>query len=324
MTVEQDGEIHVLCGFDDSYAMPAAAMMQSIAESHGDSPCAVHVVGIDLSAESRARLETLARPGLTLHWIELDPDLLGGLPGSTSGSLEYLSAAAYVPLVVDRLLPADVDRVIFLDVDTIVVDSLRELWKADLGPSVLGAVRDFGSPTLAAPFGVAPWRELGLDGLQPHFNSGVLVIDRRAWREHDVEARCRDYLGTHGDRVKTLDQEALNASLVGSWLELPPRWNYQAYLERPGEYDEAWIFSFVPRDEIESAGRSPAVIHYAGPWKPWRSGGPSPRAEEWFAAVDRTPWRGFRPDPATGVRWRVPRRIARRCSRAARVLVRGW
>ena len=53
----------------------------------------------------------------------------------------------------------------------------------------------------------------------------------------------------------------------------------------------------VARDDIESALKDPGIIHYHGVDKPWLLATTHPAADRWRAALDRTAWAGWRPEP---------------------------
>ena len=49
-----------------------------------------------------------------------------------------------------------------------------------------------------------------------------------------------------------------------------------------------------------SAGVLPRLVHFAGNLKPWRYRGRSRWHELYYAEVDRTDWRSWRPEPSPG------------------------
>jgi lipopolysaccharide biosynthesis glycosyltransferase len=166
-------------GFDGHYAMPAAVTLRSLGGSlRSGETATIHVLAVEIDNEDRGRIERSLPPSLDIRWYEFDVDHISGLPISSMSDEVYITRTAYTLLFLDRYLPSEIDRVLFLDADTLVRRSPAGLFGIDLGGCALGAVQDFGCPAIGLPKGVAGWRELGLDGRLPAFNTGFLLIDR--------------------------------------------------------------------------------------------------------------------------------------------------
>jgi lipopolysaccharide biosynthesis glycosyltransferase len=168
---------------------------------------------------------------------------------------------AAAPLLLTELLPSGIDRVVFLDADVLVLDDPTDLWTVELDGHPLGAVVDAAIPRCSSPRGVPDWRALGIPREAPYLNAGVLAISLDAWRSEDIAARALARLGNSAGKRSFLHQEALNAVLWRDWKPLAPRWNVSSLAGR----------SFGGR-----VPERPAIVHFAGSFKPWRSriGGP--------------------------------------------------
>jgi lipopolysaccharide biosynthesis glycosyltransferase len=317
--------IQVMCAFDQGYVMPAAAMIRSLRRSMAaDDRYVVHIATAGVHAEDRARLDSLSDVQLELRWHVVDSASLDISETARPGDESPLTETALFRLLLDRILPVEVDRVIWLDVDLVVLRSLSELWATPLNAAVVAAaVRDAYISTVSSRMGLPGWVDDQLDGWRPYFNSGVMVVDRSAWRAAEVERRSRDYLHAKAGQLLHFDQDALNA-VIGDRCELVHcRWNLQVNQVLPAiRSDDGRIYSFVPREEILEAVERPAIVHWAGEEKPWNAGGTNlPHADRWFEAVDETPWAGHRPGPRP-----TPTRVGRavrRLTLAARVLRHG-
>jgi lipopolysaccharide biosynthesis glycosyltransferase len=146
---------------------------------------------------------------------------------------------------------------------------------------VLAAVPDLVVPLVSSRFGVAAHAELGLAAEAEYFNAGVLLIDLNRWREERVGKAALRYLRRYRGRVAFLDQEALNAVLVGKWTPLDARWNWNPLFNRLGSR-ELYYDDFC-------------VLHFSGNLKPWIYRGESEFDRTYYEWVDRTAWRGWRP-----------------------------
>jgi lipopolysaccharide biosynthesis glycosyltransferase len=258
----------------------------------------------------RTRIGESAGENLEIIWLDARSAILD------SAILSHYPPSSLYRLRLGTLLPADVHRVIYLDSDVVVRDSLVELWRYNLGDTLVGAVRDPLLPWAASP-DCLDWQTFGLAPDMPYFNAGVLVIPLDIWRSCDVGGLALSLLQQHA--FPRADQCALNVVAAGKWTPLHPRWNLQAgHLEPQQSY--AWLAARP--DELREATERPAIVHFnTAVWRrPWQPGSVYPNRELWFEDLDRTAWLGWRPDEP---RRSVIRRVANRVTRAGRVLLRG-
>lgn len=292
-------EFDVLMGFDANYAMPASVAMRSLGLALDDGESVnIHVLGVGLDPQIKRRISDSTPKTVHIAWHDFDEEMISDLPSSSIRGEEYITKSAYTLLFLDRYLPGDIERLIFLDADILVRRSPSKLIEIDLEGRTLAAVRDFGCGTVSMPGGVAGWREIGLDGRAALFNSGILVIDRTAWRANDIEQRSVEYLAAFRPKISYVDQDCLNASNAGHWVELDPAWNYQTHIEWDLGGDDAVAYAFIEQGRLDSARRDPAVVHYAGSIKPWHELGRTlPFLTEWRATLEGTAWRGTPAEP---------------------------
>ncbi len=248
--------IEIGCAADHAFALPLGVMLRSVERSLGrDERVRVWIIDAGLTDSDRQRIEACAA-SFEVRWLAprrerfKDLPIWGRIPISTYDKLTLVGS-----------LPDDVARVLWLDGDILVLADLGQLWRLDRAPATLLAVRDRLVQSLATPFGVQGYEELGLAADEPYFNAGVLLIDTEAWRREQVEQRCFDYLADFGERVFFWDQEALNAVLVGRWRELDESWNYNVGL------DTGSLARQIDRGRV----RLPGVLHFSGRTKPWSS-----------------------------------------------------
>ncbi|GLY06985.1 MULTISPECIES: glycosyltransferase [Actinoplanes] len=152
-------------------------------------------------------------------------------------------------------------RVIYLDADTLVRADLGRLWDLDLRGAPVGAVND----------------PLGADGT---FDAGVMLIDLEAWRAVDAGRSAVQHCSMAAadliasGRWSTHEQYGLNVVFQQRWRRIDDEWNY---------------FTFRPY-------RLAAVLHFAGNGRPGSRYCDPRWTAEFAAAVDRTPWHGWRPE----------------------------
>jgi lipopolysaccharide biosynthesis glycosyltransferase len=318
----EDPVVHVVCGFDENYAMPAGVMIRSVARTLRPGLRAVaHLVGIGLSPESKDKLRACGSDNLDVQFREFDMAWVSAFP-NTMESTPHLNATVYISVMTDRFLPPDVKRFVMLDADMIVLSSIDEIVDADLGDNIIGGVQDYGVCVVGHPYGIKHWRSLGLDNRAPYFNGGMLVVDRDAWRAAQIEQGTIEYLETYAADINFLEQEALNATIAGRWHRFPLRWDYMAYLERVIAERDDRIYEHAPGAEVDEARANPALVHYADSPKPWQWGCTLPFNDKWWEVVRETPWASFQPASPVAKRSFVAE-AKRRGKWAASVLIRG-
>ena len=294
---------------DASFALPTAVTLRSLLTSAGpDGDIEVTVLHDDVPIDLRRRVDASLPPEAPdVRWVAADVSPLGTLPPS------HLPRATWFRLLAVEVLPPEIDRFVYLDVDVLVRRSVVPLWSIDLGGSVLGAVRSVNFPSFGTWGAFDHWRRHGIDPRLPFFNSGVLVVDTRAWEQGCTSERILEVLAS-GDIHGGADQQTLNVVLAGRWAELDPMWNQQTPLlddRRGGHllYDD---------ETIERARTDPVIIHYLDRPKPWHVDSAHPEREAWRAAAAETAFAPIRLE-------RTPRlrEAQRRMKRAASVVVRG-
>jgi lipopolysaccharide biosynthesis glycosyltransferase len=253
------------------------------------------------------------RPGLErieIHWYSYDRSLLENIP-----VLTYFTPDVYSRLIAPALLPAACGRVIYLDCDVIVLADLGLLYDSIADDAMLHAAQDMATPFVSSALGVFDYRERGIPPETPYFNSGVLVINVRKWRERDLTRAALDYLAKNGRAVHAQDQGALNALLWNDRTLLDGRWNQGFDILFP----EMWRAAGHSREKWLQAKNHPFIVHFSGHKKPWQRGRRGPRYSHFFKYLQKTVYQDSIPhrpylEDVVGVRayyqlWKWARKI---------------
>jgi lipopolysaccharide biosynthesis glycosyltransferase len=296
--------IPVVLAADKNFCRQLAVVVAGISRHASVSEYTVFVLHDGYDDNLKRRVAESTGTAVELLWIDARSSVL-----DRANVPHYMARACLYRLMLEELLPPEIERVIYLDTDTVVRGRLDELLEAELGNSVLGAVRDAGIPWATAPGGLV-WQTLNVSPTAPYFNSGVLVIPLARWRVEAVSARALTLLSEH--RMNYADQCALNVVCAEAWSRLPPRWNLQAaHLRDDGTL--AWVVE--ARDELVFARENPTIVHYnkSGWSRPWESNASHPLRDLWLEDLDRTSWAGWRPkqDGPVGGTWKRVRRAGR-------------
>ncbi len=248
-----DTQLHVALTFDDYFWAPAYATMRSVCLSTRRRKDVVfHLLHWQLAPAHQLTLDTIAAEfgaGLVHYPLQSDPSIaeqFGALPGTRK-----FPPVVYARLLLDRQLPPEIGRLLYLDCDVYVRAPIENLLGIDLGGKALAAAPEPGRHHLTSGDDMRA-RSGPFDSADPYFNSGVLVIDRKAWGEADLPgflARLQE-----SGEIDALyhDQDILNLKFRGAWLALDPRWNLTK-----------------PHPALRSL--DPYIVHYTTGMKPWNA-----------------------------------------------------
>jgi lipopolysaccharide biosynthesis glycosyltransferase len=303
-----DSRITTVLAADDRFSRPLAATVRSIVSQLGPGrELDMYLCDMGITAQNQEKIATAAaHPRVRLHWVTTLGEKVGHLPEAVPG----ISRAAYARLFIPRVLPDGLDWALYLDCDLIVRRSIGDLFDAPPGDFAAFAVADAGSPYVSSLYGVPYWSRYGRRADDVNFNSGVLLLNLAAWREEDITGAAVAYL-TDGRHQFLVDQEAINAVLPGRIGQLDPRWNVQTEHFAPPHQ------ATLPLDEAQLAElvKDPWIVHYTTAQKAWSYDCTHPLRDEWFASLDQTPYRGWRPSRSaylTGQARRLGKRVTDR------------
>ena len=274
----------LLC-FNESYVQHAAVCMVSLLENNRNSAFDFVVVTTKgLGREEEKLHRTLHQyENCTLRTIHFKNPDTHALPLRIHYSID-----TYTRLWAEEFFPNDVERILYLDGDMVAVGDISDLWNTELGIALLGAVTIPGS-TRCAPCGVP--ERFG------YFQSGVLLINLKRWRQNRILARCLDWIGRHHEKIVDADQDVLNGCLYDRRYPLPFVWNVIA----------PFYFNYHPlgisSEELRSIRQKARIIHFNGPSKPWHYLSRHPRRAEYWKYLALTEWKDYVPPDRNFVNW---------------------
>jgi lipopolysaccharide biosynthesis glycosyltransferase len=279
---------------DRAFFAPAVRAIASLIEAEPDVEREIVLIcepddvapGFDkLPAPLRERIQLM-----TLDFSRYDASLAGK---------GRFSRAVFRRLFLDEILPAHFGRMVTVDSDMLIVrPGLKRLESLDLSGRPVAAaydmifLMDFKRDALARQFQRSR-RALGLAIDTPYFNAGLMTINRAAWRAENLTERVVKALRDEPERYPFMEQDALNATLKGSFAALSPRFNFM------GDF---FLLDLESRLE-------PIVLHFVNAPKPWELGlwrGEARFAEAYRAWFATSPWPDLAQSPAAP-QWRRTR-----------------
>lgn len=186
-------------GFDANYAKHAGVTIASIVTETRSAPVEFVIVHEGVGPELQKQVEACGR-GAKFTWFEISNSRLLRLPG-----IDHISRATFFRFALTEVLPLECKRIIYLDCDLITLRDLGALWSHDLKGAPLAAAIDPGiDPDAFANLWDLSPNKLG------YFNAGVLVLDIAQIRAEGLFDRAVSLLEAHWNKIKWLDQDALN------------------------------------------------------------------------------------------------------------------
>jgi len=198
-----------------------------------------------------------------------------------------LSRAAYFRINLPDLLPY-LDKIIYFDSDLVVDGDVSELFDESFDGKYLIAVRDH---SLEMEFEYSS--KFHIPNIIGYFNSGVLVIDLKAFRENAITEKVFESMSRINELTTTPDQTSLNDVLYDKWKATSPKWNQLAGVSIEKNYKKT---TYSKSDFLE-AKNNPKIIHYSSPFsKPWKFECISPHKDKYFYYLSLTEFNQYKVD----------------------------
>ena len=287
--------INIVACTDKKFIMPTGVMMTSVCENNMDTDVVFHIiVDEDVNTDDCRDLKdavTIYRGKSVLFYHANDKMQKKSFPKGMNRN--DITRTTYYRLFLAEILPQELDKVLYLDGDVIVRHSLLPLWNTNIEEKAVAAAYDCSSGRieyynrLKYPF------ELG------YFNAGVLLINLKYWREHQVLNDFISYMENHADSIRCHDQDVLNVVFRCRKVTVPLKYNLQHLflLKKCDDYD----YWKLEQEVLEARG-DPCIVHFTSRWKPWRiyrRGWVHHFSSTWDKYQNMTKWKGVKYDYRT-------------------------
>ena len=274
---------------DERFASIFATSVVSLFESNKkEKDITVYLIENGISSESKTKFQLIAkeyeREIITLPMPDIEK-----AAGVDVVIPKYNRMATCGRLFIASLLPDNIDKVIYVDCDTIFVRPIKELWETDISQYAVVMVDCGQHVSLKEQIGISP------DG--EYFNSGLLLINLRYWREQNVEKAFMRFINNNGGFIPFPDEGVLNAVFDGKIFMLPLIYNVFSQIYS-FTYDELFYIRklkhFYNREEYEYARENPVMVHFTSNFymsiRPWVKGCVHPYVQEFIQCRNKTPW----------------------------------
>jgi lipopolysaccharide biosynthesis glycosyltransferase len=267
--------LNILYGVNNSFAQHAAVSIRSLIANNRDLQLHIVVAALNFSEGTEDRFLSLQTPQASIKVVAFDQSKLATMP-----EVPPYPKDIYLRLWVHEFFDPEAGNVLYIDADTVVVGSLMELATLDLSTNVLAAVDIPGAVS---------HKHCRLPPEFEYFNSGVLLMNNKVWRDENCLQTVKEFLNANIDILHDADQDALNGCFYKRRVKLDYKWNLISPF-----YRKDGFLGVLSRETVVAARADERIVHFNGHAKPWFYGPNHPRAHRYIEYLRQTPWRDYR------------------------------
>jgi len=250
VTNQTDNTISIVTVCDSHYLVLLAALVESIkVNHHSNESIDFYIVYDNIISKKRVLFEkSLLNSTIRIIWIKMADAIPSAIAVPSDNSSFPINI--YMRIFIPYFIPAQLRKVLYLDVDMIVLEDISKLWVTDLKDYPVAAVLDMRVKDFKNAWGgIRNFKELGLDGEAPYFNTGLLLINVDQWRALNVSDTFIECVRENKKFLNYPDQYGLNVVLSRNWLQLDRRWNLFSDTK---EKIKPFVIHFIGRKPIYS------------------------------------------------------------------------
>ena len=178
----------------------------------------------------------------------------------------------WVPIFTPLLVSDVTGNIAHFDIDMLFNDDVSKILDLDLGDNLIAAVAEYGKgdPVITGAVwgsGILP------PEVERYFNTGTIVFNTAKCRAERTWEKILEWYRAHYDIADRIEQDAWNALYWKRTQLLPLRWNFHDRLIKSyPKWDvraKYWLGN--PPQECLEAALDPAILHFWGPKKPWKT-----------------------------------------------------
>lgn len=229
----------------------SVSILSLLQNSGADDEFNIFVLNSDVSEESKRKIEMLKEvKDFRIEYINMKNSEFEGIA-------EGISVVSNYRIKMASVLPK-LDKILFLDSDMIIMDSMAELYNTDLGENYFAAVID-PRAELQRQYTIEDDDKFP----NPRFNTGVMLVNLKKWREDDIERKIFDGLRWYSKKYACWpDQNVMQMVCKDKILTLNPSYNVSPILKQQNLYQVLGLW--------EQSSKDPKIIHICGMPKYWQ------------------------------------------------------
>lgn len=261
--------IAIVLSANDYYVPYVSSLLQSILEnSSKNRNYDIIVLHRDISQKNQSILSAQIKTiNFSIRFFNITKYMKDYMNLHTRG---HFRIETYFRLLMQEILP-DYHKALYLDSDMIVLSDVAELYETDVHGYLLAACKD--ADTAGLYNGFEPNKKQYMDNIlkikkpYEYFQAGVILFNLDEFRKTYQTKEMMDFSMSY--EWELLDQDVLNYLAQGRVKFVDMAWNVM--MDWRGIRIKQ-IISLAPHDLYDvymESRKSPKIIHYAGPDKPW-------------------------------------------------------
>lgn len=172
----------------------------------------------------------------------------------------------------------DIEKALYIDTDILLRVDLADLFQADLEEHIVGAIPDVNNRLFN--------KDLKLPSDFNYFNSGVLLINCKKWKENNISELLLETSIKREKDIIYVDQDTFNIIFAElGYKKLGLEWNFPSAIQ----YFNYNLLNYIKKywsaysvSEIIKAFKKPYLVHFIGKPKPNEGNEKTPYAAEYL------------------------------------------
>lgn len=210
--------IHIFLISDENYVKYATVTIKSVLSGTKEK-INFYLLDGGISAESNKVISEMVNiTGNSVEFIPMDLSLFKNFP-----DIAHFSLNMYFRYLIPELKP-NLNKALYIDTDMIVGGDINKIYNTPLDGYGLAAV-----PYITEELQIKSFQKyknnLNLPNNHLYFNSGLLLMDCKYWREHNVSNTLMTMTAKLFDKLKMPDQDILNIVFANNYKVLPRQYN---------------------------------------------------------------------------------------------------
>ncbi|XP_013595698.1 PREDICTED: probable galacturonosyltransferase-like 2 [Brassica oleracea var. oleracea] len=262
-----DKAVHVAMTLDTAYLRGSMAVILSVLQH---SSCPQNIVFHFVTSKQTHRLRNYVVSSFPYLKFKIYPYDVAAISGLISTSIRSAldSPLNYARNYLADILPTCLSRVVYLDSDLILVDDISKLFTTDIPGDVVLAAPEYCNANFTTYFTPTFWSNpslsitLSLNRRHSpcYFNTGVMVIELKKWREGDYTRKIIEWMELQ-KRIRIYELGSLPPFLLvfaGNIAPVDHRWNQHGL---GGDNFRGLCRDLHPGPV--------SLLHWSGKGKPW-------------------------------------------------------
>ncbi|NLM42677.1 MAG: glycosyltransferase family 8 protein [Clostridiales bacterium] len=247
--------INLLVTLDSKYIKPLKVMLKSLFLNNQEEKFNIYLLHSSLKDYELEDLNQYTENhGSLFTSIHIGEDYFQDAP-----TLLHYTKEMYYRLLAFKLLPKDMERILYIDPDTLIINPIKELYEIDLEEYLFAAAyHDKITVKEINRIRLYPY------DIQAYYNSGVLLMNLDAQRQHIDENDIFAFVEENKSKLIMPDQDILNALYSKNIKSIDEKlYNYDVRFYRYYKIMSGGLW------DMDHVIRNTVILHFCGKKKPW-------------------------------------------------------